>query len=574
MQEMQKVIRKAHEWLSPIYDQETHLAIKKLLKKEKELINAFYKELAFGTGGVREKMGVGTNRINLYTLKIISQGVVHYLKKKIPRKKLKIAIAYDTRNNSAFFAREVAALFSKNNIVVYCFTKAKPTPLLSFTIRELGCHLGVVITASHNPKEYNGYKIYNQDGGQIVEPTDKEIIQEIQKIGSYAQVVKILQKKKTSQKIKSVPQKIEKRYYQKLKPYCPNLEVLKGKSLTYSPLHGNGINLLPDLLYFMGVKKVNLVKEQAKEDGNFPTVKSPNPEEQSALKLGIATLKKNQDDLLLATDPDSDRLAVVIREKQSCFIPNGNQIGVLLLHYLIEQKKKLKEKLQQYYVVTTIVSTPLILKIAEKNKLKCATTLTGFKYIGEMIKKTTQKKFLFAMEESYGYLITDKVRDKDAVSSALTFSEMFYYYQKKGITIQEVLKDIYCRYGHYLEELFTLKKEGKSGIDFIQKFMNKLREKYPKKINGEKVLVIKDYLKKIVIQNQVARKLTRYPQTNLVQFFLSDNTLISIRPSGTEPKIKFYISVNQKVNLEDFTNSTKALQKKLKSYRELLSTWL
>ena len=369
---MKSVFKKASHWLLPPYDEKTRLEVKELMARdEKELAEAFSRELVFGTGGVREKMGVGTNRINEYTLAVISQGVVHYLKKKYLGKKylgqgLKIAMSYDTRNNSRLFVNQIAELLARNGISVFLFKEPKPTPLLSFAVRELQCHLGIVITASHNPKEYNGYKVYDERGGQIVEPVDIEITDEIKKVNDYRKVKKILEaipmKKETIEtKIVILDEAIENAYFEMLFSKLKNKTIFQGKTLTYSALHGNGIYLLPGLFHHCGLKKVNLVASQCRPDGNFPTVALPNPEDPSTHRLGIKALKKNEDDLLFLTDPDSDRLGVVVREKEEMFIPNGNQIGVLLLNYLLEEKLlKEKSRLEDYYAVTTVVSTSFV----------------------------------------------------------------------------------------------------------------------------------------------------------------------------------------------------------------------
>jgi phosphoglucomutase len=565
---LKQVKDRANQWLEGNYDKETKEQVKYLLENDEQaLIDAFYKDLEFGTGGLRGIMGAGTNRMNIYTLGMATQGLANYLKKQFRElKQIKIAIAHDSRNNSRLFAEKTAEIFSANDIKVYLFEKLRPTPELSFAIRHLDCQAGVVITASHNPKEYNGYKVYWEDGGQIIAPHDKNIINEVKKITDIDSV----QFKANKNLINIIGPKIDKLYLKNIKELSLNPDIIKNHKnlkIVYTPLHGTGVELVPSVLEKFGFNNVIHVPEQDEINGDFPTVKSPNPEEKEALKAAISKAEKEKADIVMATDPDSDRVGIAVRDpEKQIVILNGNQAAALLLNYLVTQwkaKNKLKGK---EYIVKTIVTTELLSEIAEAYNIESYDVLTGFKYIADKIKHFEGKKtFIGGGEESYGYLAGEFVRDKDAVMSCALLAETAAWAKENGKTLFEQLIDIYMEYGFYKEELISIVKKGKEGEDEIKRMMDNFRNNPPDTINNSDIMLIHDYYKqKTTDQISHLRYDIHLPKSNVLQFILKDGSKISIRPSGTEPKIKFYFSVNDKLEKrEDYHKVNRMLKERI-----------
>ncbi len=535
-------------WLdSKSIDAETKQSIKELqANNQEELTESFYKDLEFGTGGLRGIMGVGSNRMNKYTIGMATQGLANYLNKTFSNGGIKVAVAYDSRNNSRFFAETVAAVFSANGIKVYLFESLRPTPELSYCIRKLNCKSGVVLTASHNPKEYNGYKAYWDDGGQLVPPHDKNVINEVNNIASFDEV------KFTGNDslIEIIGEEIDKQYVDVLKELSLSPETIAKESdtkIVYSSIHGTGIKLVPRVLEAFGFKNVTVVSEQAEPDGNFPTVVYPNPEEAEAMSLALKKAAEIDADLVMATDPDADRVGIAAKNKKGEFqLLNGNQTGTLLLYYLLMKWQENNKLDGKQFVVKTIVTTDLIKRIADHFKVTCYDTLTGFKYIAEIIKELEGKsKFIAGGEESYGYLVGDSVRDKDAVASCAMIAEMAAWARSEGLSVFDLLENIYRQFGFFLESLKSITRKGKAGAEEIQEMMVKFRKTPPITLGGSKVVKLIDY------QSSTEKDLTNgtekpidYPSSNVLQFFTEDQSKISIRPSGTEPKIKFYFSVN------------------------------
>ncbi|WP_423149519.1 phospho-sugar mutase [Rubrolithibacter danxiaensis] len=562
------VLEKVNQWLNGSYDEETKNEIQQLLDKEKytDLTDAFYRDLEFGTGGLRGTMGAGSNRINKYTIGAATQGLSNYLKEAYPDEQIKVAIAHDSRNNSDYFARITAEVFSANGIYVYFFKELRPTPELSFAIRILGCKSGVMLTASHNPKEYNGYKAYGADGGQFVAPEDKKVMDEVAKI----QRIEDVNFNPKPENIEYIGEEIDKLYLDKITELSVSPEAIqrqKDLKIVYSPIHGTGITLVPKALERFGFTNVILVDEQTTPDGNFPTVIYPNPEEKEALSLALQKAKETDADLVLATDPDADRVGIAVKNNEGDFILlNGNQTGSLLINYLLtawEQKGKLTGK---EYIVKTIVTTYLIDKIAESKQVTCYNTLTGFKYIGQLMTSLEGKNvFIGGGEESYGYLIGELVRDKDAVISCAFIAEMTAYYKDKGSSLFDALVEMYEKYGFYKEKLLSITKKGKSGAEEIKAMMERFRSAPPATLGGSKVILLKDYEKGTQTDIIKGETVTLdYPKSDVLQFITEDGSIISARPSGTEPKIKFYCSVNG--NLENkaaFSETDKKLDEKI-----------
>jgi phosphoglucomutase len=546
---------KIQEWLSGAYDEATKQAIRSLIDQGKatELVDAFYKDLEFGTGGIRGIMGIGSNRINKYTLGRATQGLSNYLIRTYPGEQIRVVIAHDNRNNSREFARLTAEVFSANDIHVYFFEGLRPTPELSFAIRELKCHSGVMLTASHNPKEYNGYKAYGSDGGQLVNPHDLEVMGEVRKI-RHIEEVNFNGKEDL---IETIGQDMDNRYIQALltQRLSPDaIERQKDMKIVFSPIHGTGAVLVPPVLKAFGFRKVLTVDEQMVIDGNFPTVVYPNPEEREALTLALKKARKNEAELVLATDPDADRVGIAIRDNKQAFVLlNGNQTASLLIDYLLRIRKE-KGLLQgREYIVKTIVTSYLIDAIAADHGVECFNTLTGFKYIGEIMTRLEgEKTFIAGGEESYGYLVGDHARDKDAVISCAMIAEMAAYHLDQGSSLYKALIGLYLKYGFYLEKLVSITKQGKKGADEIQALMNRLRQEPPTTLDGARVIMIKDYQQSLSM-NPVAGTATRIemPRSNVLQFFTEDGSIVSARPSGTEPKIKFYCSVNAPLSSEN-----------------------
>jgi phosphoglucomutase len=541
------VKERANQWLNEKYDPETRKKVKELIEgNEDELIECFYRDLEFGTGGLRGIMGVGTNRMNIYTVAMATQGLSNYLKKEfghIPQ--IKVAVAHDSRNNSRLFAETAANIFSANGFKVYLFDALRPTPELSFAIRHFKCQSGVVVTASHNPKEYNGYKAYWDDGGQIISPHDKLIIKEVQSIQSIDKVNFISK----PEHIESIGSEVDEIYTNEITRLSLSKDVIKRQEqmkIVYTPLHGAGVNLVPMILQKFGFKNIIHVKEQDVSDGNFPTVKSPNPEESSALELAIKKAEETDADIVLATDPDADRVGVVVKNNKGRFVVlNGNQAASLLINYLLSKwaaNGKLKGK---EYIVKTIVTTELLSAMASKYKVECYDVLTGFKYIADVIKQLEGKKtFIGGGEESYGYLAGEFVRDKDAIMSCALLAEAAASARDQGMTMYEQLLGIYKEYGLYKEKLISVVKKGKSGAEEIQQMMKDFRSNPPAKINNSPMVEVMDYLdQKCLDKANKKNGGIVIPKSDVLQFFTADSTKISIRPSGTEPKIKFYFGV-------------------------------
>lgn len=556
---------KVNQWLTDAYDTETRQAVQKLVDdgSNEELIEAFYKDLEFGTGGLRGIMGIGTNRINKYTLGKATQGLSNYLKKVYPGEKLKVAISYDNRNNSRTFARLVADVFSANDITVYFFEEMRPTPSLSFAIRELGCHSGVMLTASHNPKEYNGYKAYWKDGGQLVAPHDENVISEVNAVESNEQILF----QAIEANIKLIGKEMDDLYLKKIKQLSILPEIVQKQhdlKVVFSPIHGTGITTVPAAFKIWGFTNLQIVSSQAEPDGDFPTVVYPNPEEEEAMSLALAEGQRLDADLIMATDPDADRVGVAIKNDSNEYqLLNGNQIGSLLIDYVLAAKLGQGELKENDYIVKTIVTTALIEKIAESYKITCYDVLTGFKFIGElMTAKEGKEKFLVGGEESYGYLIGDLVRDKDAVISSVFIAEMTAYHKSQGKTVFDALLALYLKHGYYKEKLISLTKEGKSGSEEIASIMRNLRDNPPKQLGGIEVVTVKDYLAGV----------DGLPKSNVLQFITAEGDVISARPSGTEPKIKFYCSVKgQLQKIEDFEKVSLELDSKLEGIMSDLS---
>jgi phosphoglucomutase len=542
------ILQKINQWLNGNYDADTKKEIKRLLdaKAFDELTDAFYRDLEFGTGGLRGTMGVGSNRINKYTIGATTQGLSNYLKNAYPGETIKVAIAHDSRNNSDFFARTTAEVFAANGIHVYFFKELRPTPELSFAMRELGCRSGVMVTASHNPKEYNGYKAYGPDGGQFVSPEDEKVLAEVAKIKSIDEVNFTA----IEENIELIGEEMDNLYLEKIAALSVSPEAIqrqKDLKIVYSPIHGTGITLVPKALKRFGFTNVTLVEEQITPDGNFPTVVYPNPEEKEALTLALKKAAEIDADLVLATDPDADRVGIAIKNNDGEFILlNGNQTGSLLINYMLTAWEKSGKLTGKEYIVKTIVTSNLIDAIAKAKNVTCYNTLTGFKYIGEIITKLQGKNtFIAGGEESYGYLIGELVRDKDAVVSSAFIAEMTAYYKDQGSSLYDALLNTYVQYGLYKEKLVSVTKKGKSGAEEIKAMMEKFRTSTPATLGGAKVTILKDYAKRTEIDVLTGKsKVLDFPESDVLQFTTEDGSIISARPSGTEPKIKFYCSVN------------------------------
>lgn len=541
------ILQKINQWLQGSYDEATKNEIQNLLdeKSYTELTDSFYRDLEFGTGGLRGTMGPGSNRINKYTIGAATQGLANFLKKTYPNEQIKVAIAHDSRNNSDYFARITADVFSSNGIYVYFFKELRPTPELSFAIRHLGCRSGVMLTASHNPKEYNGYKAYGTDGGQFVSPADKQVMEEVSKITD----IRDIKFERVESNIEEIGEEIDQLYLDKITELSVSPEAIKRQKdlkIVYSPIHGTGITLVPKALERFGFTNVTLVEEQIKPDGNFPTVIYPNPEEKEALTLALAKAKSIDADLVLATDPDADRVGIAVKNTEGEFVLlNGNQTGSLLINYLLSAWEEKGKLTGSEYIVKTIVTTYLIDEIAKAKNVTCYNTLTGFKYIGELMTSLEGKKtFIGGGEESYGYLIGELVRDKDAVISAAFIAEMTAYYKDKGSSLFEAMLGMYEQYGFYKEKLVSVTKKGKSGAEEIKAMMERFRTNTPATLGGSKVVTLKDYeqRKESNITSGTAQELN-FPKSDVLQFITEDGSIISARPSGTEPKIKFYCSV-------------------------------
>jgi phosphoglucomutase len=557
---------KVNGWLAESYDQDTRNLIKKLQQESPdELTESFYRNLEFGTGGLRGIMGVGTNRINKYTIGMATQGFANYLKQKVEGD-IKVAIAHDSRNNSRFFAETTANVFAANGIKVFLFESLRPTPELSFAIRHLGCHGGVVCTASHNPKEYNGYKAYWNDGGQLVPPDDKNVIKEVEKIES----VKDVKWTGGEKNITLIGKEIDEAYISMVKGLSVYPEVIKKQKdlkIVYTPIHGTGIMLVPEVLKRFGFTNVTIVDEQATPDGNFPTVVYPNPEESEAMSIGLKKAREMDADILLGTDPDADRVGIAIKDnKGEWILMNGNQTAVLAFNYMIEARSEKKLAKENDMVVKTIVTTDMIDEIARHSNITCYNVLTGFKWIAELIKEKEGKEtYVIGGEESYGMMIGSQIRDKDAVSAVALLCEMAAYEKEKGKTLYDKLIDLYVKYGLYKEGLISITKKGMNGQKEIADMMEIYRNNPPKMINNSEVVQVIDYETKRGTNLKTGDTWdTNLPKSNVLQFILDDGTKISARPSGTEPKIKFYFSVHTKIESADvFESELKRLEEKI-----------
>ncbi|HPB12949.1 MAG: phospho-sugar mutase [Bacteroidales bacterium] len=562
MLSLDQIRSRARQWLSPEFNEETREEVTEMLEKdEKKLVDAFYQDLEFGTGGLRGIMGAGTNRMNIYTLGMATQGLSNYLIKTFGDTGIRVAVAHDCRNNSRYFAETAADIFSANGFEVFLFEDLRPTPELSFAIRHYRCNSGVVITASHNPPEYNGYKAYWDDGGQVVPPHDKGVIDEVRKITSVSQI-RFDSKK---DKIKIIGKETDQLFLDEILKISINPEINRKHSETgivFTPIHGTGGILVPDALRLYGFSNVHTVPEQDITDGNFPTVKSPNPEEPAALSMAIDKAKKIGAEIVMATDPDADRLGIALRNPQDEFILlNGNQTAVLLIHYILSQYKAKNKYKGNEYIIKTIVTTDLMDKIAESYNVKCYNVLTGFKYFAELIRELEGKeKYIGGGEESYGFLPGDYVRDKDAVASCALFAEMAAFAKENRKTLFDQLTDIYLEYGLYREKLINLVRKGAEGAGEIKAMMAGYRSNPPKVINNSPVVKMNDY-STLVSTNCLTGETGKIDlaKSDVVQFFLQDGSKISVRPSGTEPKIKFYFSVNAPLVSADRLEATEKM---------------
>ena len=544
-----EIQRTINTWLTPAYDAQTQQAIRDLQASGREdaLTDAFYRSLEFGTGGLRGIMGPGSNRMNRYTLGMATQGLCNYLLQSFPNQKIKVAIAHDSRNNSPEFTEIAAGIFSANGIIVYLFDGLRPTPELSFAIRELGCQSGCVITASHNPKEYNGYKVYWNDGAQVVAPHDENIIIEVNKIES----VDAVKFQADPSKIIPIGAEMDARYFAEAKKLSIDPAAIQRQhdlNIVYTPIHGSGITLVPGLLREFGFTNVHVVQAQATPDGNFPTVQSPNPEEKSAMQLALDQAQATNADIVLATDPDADRVGVGVKNNEGEWVLlNGNQTAAMLTNYLLSARHRAGQSTPQDYIVYTIVTSEILGDIARHYQVKSYRTLTGFKYIAGLIRDLErQQNYIGGGEESYGFLIGDFVRDKDAVSACAMVAEMAAVAKDQGRTLYQEMVEMYARYGLYVEDLISLTKKGQRGAEEIQEMMAALRANPPQHIAGLKVVEIRDY--KTGKIHDLATGLstdTGLESSNVLQFLTEDGSKISARPSGTEPKIKFYFSVKQ-----------------------------
>jgi phosphoglucomutase len=552
---------KVQTWLTGNYDEATRKEIEKIqAENPTELADAFYKSLEFGTGGLRGVMGVGTNRINKYTIGMATQGYANYLKTSFPGEQVKVAIAHDSRNNSRAFAEITAHVMAANGIKVFLFEKLRPTPELSFAIRFLKCHGGVVCTASHNPREYNGYKAYWNDGGQLVPPHDKNVITEVEKIASVDDV----KWSGGDSNISIIGKEMDDAYLEMIKGlsiYPEVIERQKDLKIVYTPIHGTGIVLVPQILEKFGFREVHLVEEQIIPDGNFPTVVYPNPEESEAMSLGLAKARALDADILLGTDPDADRVGIGVKnDKGEWILLNGNQTAVLAFNYMIEARKSKGLMKSGDMVIKTIVTTDMIDEIARQNGIACYNVLTGFKWIAELIKeKEGKEQYIIGGEESYGLMIGDQLRDKDAISAVAFLCEMAAFEKDNGNSLYSKLTDLYVKYGFYKEHLISITKKGMDGQQQIADMMEKFRNDPPTQLNGVAVTELLDYEKK-ESRNLITGTVTpiNLPKSNVLQFVLEDGSKISARPSGTEPKIKFYFSVRSILNDKTLVDTVSA----------------
>lgn len=575
---LKQVTAKAQIWLGDGYDEETKAAVRAMLDNEDktDLIEAFYKDLEFGTGGLRGIMGAGTNRMNIYTVGAATQGLSNYLKKAfadLPQ--IKVAIGHDCRNNSRKFAEVAADVFSANGIKVYLFDALRPTPEVSFAIRELGCQSGVILTASHNPKEYNGYKAYWNDGAQMIAPHDKNTIDEVNKITS----VKDVKFRGNAELIEIIGEEIDRRYLDRIKTLSLSPEAIAhhhDMKIVYTPIHGTGVKLIPASLKNFGFTNIIHVPEQDVVSGDFPTVVSPNPEEPAALDMAIKKAIETDAELVMASDPDADRIGIAVRNDKGEFVlVNGNQIVMIFLNYLMTRNKELGLLKGNEYIVKTIVTTETIKTIAEQNGFKMYDCYTGFKWIASVIRENEGKaRYIGGGEESYGFLPEDFVRDKDSVSSISLMAEIAAWAKDKGMTMYQMLQDIYIKYGYSKEKGISVVRKGKSGAEEIVAMMKNFRENPMKELGGSPVILVKDYasLEATDVVNGTKSKLDMPVTSNVLQYFSADGSKVSIRPSGTEPKIKFYIEVRgiKMDNYADYDAANAAADAKIEAIKKEL----
>lgn len=561
---MEKIVEeRINSWLNGAYDEETKKEIRDLIdsKNEKELTDAFYRDLEFGTGGLRGIMGVGSNRMNKYTVGKATQGLANYILKQ-NGESFKVAIGYDSRNNSDIFSKTAAEILSSNGIKVYLYDDIHPISLLSYAVRSLGCIAGIVVTASHNPKEYNGYKVYWTDGAQVIPPHDKNIIDEVLKVKP--EEVKL----GDNSKVSLIGKDIEDKYMNDLMGYLVNPDIIKKHNdikIVYTPIHGSGYKMVPMALKKAGFTNITTLETVQPPNGNFPTVESPNPENPEALKMAVDKAKEIVAELVMGTDPDCDRMgcALLDRDKNYIYL-TGNQIGSIILHYLITNKKNIKNP----FVVKTIVTTELAKSIANANNVKIFDVLTGFKWIADIIEREKDGNYLFGFEESFGYCINGNVRDKDGVSSCLILAEILAYCKDNDITLVDYLESIYEKYGYFYEETISITKKGADGAKAIEDMMTYYRNNMPKEISGVEVIHISDYEKKEVYGNDGKKiKDITLPKSNVLQYILKDNVKITIRPSGTEPKIKFYFEVCVK---ESKDKRVSVAKEKVESFKKFI----
>lgn len=561
------ILDAVNEWLTPTFDKETQDAVKELMTTSpKELEESFYKNLEFGTGGMRGVMGIGNNRINKYTLGKNTQGLSDYLHEVFSNQPIKVVIAYDCRHNSNTLAKVVADVFSANGIQVYLFSDLRPTPELSFALKYLGCQCGIVLTASHNPPEYNGYKVYWQDGGQIVPPEDAAIIKVIESL-TYDKI----KFNADESLIQYIDTEIDKAF---IKSSIENAsfntpaEAKDNLHIVFTSLHGTSIKSIPDTLSEAGYKNVHIVPEQSVPDGNFPTVKSPNPEEPEALTMALALADKTNSDIVVGTDPDCDRLGVAVRNNDGKMILlNGNQTMVLMTSFLLKQWKKAGKINGKQFVGSTIVSTPMIMELATSYGVECKVGLTGFKWIAKMIKDFPELEFIGGGEESFGFMVGDAVRDKDAVAATLLICEVAAQAKAAGSSVYKELLQLYVENGFYKEYLVSLTKKGIEGLEEINQMMINLRENPLKEINGQRVIMVEDYQSSVALNLLTGEEsVMDMPKSNVLIYYTEDGSKICARPSGTEPKIKFYISVNAEIeSVLDFDEAEKFLDKKIQN---------
>ncbi|WP_223034975.1 phospho-sugar mutase [Hanstruepera marina] len=560
-----KLLERVNTWLTPAFDKDTQDYIKNLIATNpKELEEAFYKDLEFGTGGMRGVMGIGTNRINKYTLGKNTQGLSNYLKQSFPKETLKVAIAFDCRHNSKSLAKIVANVFSANNIEVFLFEDLRPTPELSFALKYLNCHCGIVLTASHNPPEYNGYKVYWQDGGQLVPPQDAEIISEINSL-NYSDI----KFNPNESLINIIGSEIDQVFIESSVEngsFNTSQAAKDDLNIVFTSLHGTSITTIPETLKQAGYNKVHIVEEQAEPNGDFPTVKSPNPEEPEALKMALNLAEKVNGDIVIGTDPDSDRVGIAVRDlDHNMILLNGNQTMVVMTAFLLKQWQKNNKIKGKEFIGSTIVSTPMMLELAKAYNVECKIGLTGFKWIAKMIKDFPNLDFIGGGEESFGFMVGDFVRDKDAVTSTLLACEIAAQAKAEGYSFYESLIDLYIKHGFYKERLISMTKKGIEGANAIKKMMIDARNNPLTQVNGSKVVSIEDYqLSKAKNMLTGETQDIDIPKSNVLIYYTEDGSKIALRPSGTEPKIKFYISVNQELSSRaEFESTNKMLETRI-----------